>query len=207
MSTSRDGRATRDQYHHGDLRNALIDAGRTVAREVGEEALTLREVARRAGVSHTAAYKHFGSKLDLLRAIAVLAFVEFTEVLRSAATTNDLETLERLAAAYVRFGAEHPVEFGFMFNRELCQPPGEEDALKEASLAAQDILRRLLADLQQAGLVREEDLEAQLLTVWSHVHGFTTILLRAPGFDGIPLDVAEELARDGMRRTLTGLAV
>jgi AcrR family transcriptional regulator len=206
MSTSRVALPDRGRYHHGDLRNALVEAGRAVARDVGEEALTLREVARRAGVSHTATYNHFSSKLELLREIAMRAFAEFTERLDEASTADGREALEHMGAAYVRFALDHAVEFGFMFNRELCRPPGEPDELKDTSIRSQEVLRRTLASLQAAGHIRADDLEQQVLAVWSQIHGLTTIVLEAPGFAGMPVEVAEDLARSGIRRMLDGLS-
>jgi len=206
MSTSTASSSPRPRYHHGDLRNALIVAGRAVAREVGEPALTLREVASRAGVSHTAVYNHFSSKVELLRAIAVLAFDEFADALADAATPLGPGSLERMGAAYVRFALEHAVEFGFMFNRALCRPAGEADELREVSLRSKDVLRQTLGALQAQGVIRADDVEQQVLAVWSQIHGLTTIVLEAPGFDGIPLEVAEDLARAGLRRLVLGLS-
>ncbi|WP_052274331.1 TetR/AcrR family transcriptional regulator [Arthrobacter sp. L77] len=195
--------AGRQRYHHGDLRNALLDAGRAEARSVGAESLTLRGVARRAGVSHAAAYNHFADKNDLLRGIAIESFREFAGLIRSLDRSET--ELEDLGVLYTRFAFEHPVEFRFMFRRELCAPEGEPDPLAEASLDAQGAFGDRLADLQRRQVLVAGDLEPLLLAVWSQMHGLTTILLETPAFKSISQADALDLARNGMRQIAAGL--
>ena len=196
--------AGRQRYHHGDLRNALLDAGRAEARSVGAESLTLRGVARRAGVSHAAAYNHFTDKNDLLRGIAIESFQDLGGLIRSLDRTE--AELEDIGVLYTRFAFEHPVEFRFMFRRELCAPAGEHDPLAKASLDAQGALGDRLADLQRRHVLVAGDLEPLLLTVWSQMHGLTTILLETPAFKSITQADALGLARSGMRRIAAGLS-
>lgn len=199
MSTS--DRAT---YHHGDLRNALLDAGSAVAHELGAEALSLREVARRAGVSHTAAYNHFADKNDLLRGLAVRAFEQLAEELQAAADAPDA-SLENSAAAYIRFAMSHSAEFRFMFQRSLCMPDGEFDPLAGAGMVAQDVLRGQILLLQANGELVAGNPEDLVLAAWSQVHGITTIVLETPVFKSVSVEVAEHLARQGMRALIDGI--
>jgi AcrR family transcriptional regulator len=201
MSTSTPVKDSRTPYHHGDLRNALLDAGSAAARDVGAEALTLREVARRAGVSHTAAYNHFADKNDLLRGIAVRAFGELTERLTDAAAGS----VEDLAAAYLRFAFEHAAEFTFMFQRSLCMPEGVFDPLEVAQRDAQAVLRAAIVREQDAGALGPADPDELALAVWAQVHGITTIVLETPAFKSIPEDAAEQLARGGIRALIRGI--
>lgn len=204
MSTAKSKVEARTTYHHGDLRNALLDAGSAVARDVGAEALSLREVARRAGVSHTAAYNHFADKTDLLRGLAIRAFEQLAADLQEVVDTG-VQSLEDLGVAYLRFATTHQAEFRFMFQRSLCMPEGVPDPLGEASLASQNVLRDHLVTLQEAGRIGPGDPDALTLAVWSQIHGLTTIVLETPAFKSLPTDAAEELARDGLSRLVAGI--
>lgn len=200
MSTS----SSRASYHHGDLRNALLDAGAAVAHDVGSEALSLREVARRAGVSHTAAYNHFADKNDLLRGLALRAFDQLATELAAGGSEPSLEDS---AAVYLRFALSHPAEFRFMFQRSLCMPEGEFDPLEEAGKKAQGVLRDQVVRLQKQGRLVRGDPDDIVLAVWSQVHGITTIVLETPVFKSTSAEVTEHLARRGVRALLEGVGV
>lgn len=202
MSTST--ARSRSGYHHGDLRASLLDAAASVARESGSDALSLREVARRAGVSHTAAYNHFIDKRDLLRGLATRAFHELGARLERVVANGDAD-LSEVAVAYLRFAWEHPSEFGFMFQRSLCMPPGERDPINDASRASQEALRSVIVRAQQRGLLRDGDPESLALTFWSQVHGMSTIMLETPQFKQISLTDAESLLRSAVETLVAGM--
>lgn len=195
---------SRPRYHHGDLRNALLDAGSAVAHDVGADALSLREVARRAGVSHTAAYNHFADKNDLLRGLAIRAFDELAIEL-DAATSAGGPPLEELAVTYLRFAFAHPAEFRFMFQRSLCMPEGIYDPLEVAQRESQAVLRAEIVRLQHSGELTQADPDEVLLAVWSQVHGITTIVLETPVFKSAEPEAAEYLARQGIRALIAGI--
>lgn len=200
MSTSTE----KSSYHHGDLRNALLDAAAAAAREVGPDALTLREVARRAQVSHTAAYNHFSDKRDLLRGLAVRAFVELGNRLTAAASRDGAEIAD-IALVYLRFAWQFPTEFRFMFQRSLCMPEGEADPIEIASRSSRGVLRDVVASSQANGRMRQGDVEDVALACWAHIHGVTTIVLETPAFKSIPLDGAEATLLGSLRLLLDGL--
>lgn len=200
MSTS----AARSTYHHGDLRNALLAAGADAAREIGAEQLSLREVARRAGVSHAAAYNHFADKKDLLRGLAIRAFEDLAVELRRAGE-HETGGLDDLAVAYLRFAMSRPAEFRFMFQRSLCMPDGVPDPLEEASRAAEHALVEKIVRLQAGGRLRAGDPAAVALVVWSQVHGITTIVLETPAFKSIARRDAEGLVRQTVQALVRGL--
>src|SRR6476659_4036663 len=99
------------RYHHGDLRNALIQAGQAILAAEGAAGLDLRKVARAAGVSHAAPYRHFADKQALLAAIAEEGFYQLTEGMDAAigqAPASAADQLEQLAHVYVQFAIDHP---------------------------------------------------------------------------------------------------
>lgn len=200
--------SARSPYHHGDLRNALLATARGLAQEVGPDALTLREVARRAGVSHAAAYHHFADKNDLLRAIAVEAFTELTALLqlRIDATAGLAATLEAIAVDYLRFATERSSEFSFMWRRELCMPDGEPDPLKDAQLAAQHVVATFVRSRVGLDLAPTVDADVATLAFWSLAHGFTTIALETPAFKHTPTAELEALVGLALRQLLDGIA-
>jgi AcrR family transcriptional regulator len=160
MSTSKRRKAT---YHHGDLRPALLLAAEDVMAKQGLEALKLRDVARRAGVSHNAPYRHFKDRDALLAALAEDGF-------RALGKALEGKSGNPMGEAYVRFGLAHPARFRLMFGGtlQLSQHPG----LREAS-------RRAYDTLLQAVRARQ-DLPAPELAAaaaWSLVHGLVNLLL------------------------------
>jgi AcrR family transcriptional regulator len=172
----------RPSYHHGDLRNALLAAARALANEVGAEQLTLREVARRAGVSTAAPYHHFSDKNALIQALAIEAFASLRLTLADALSQDgDLsQKLQAIGCGYLQFAFLHQAEFQFMFSRKLCAPDGEIDPLQDAGLAAQQDLVAFVARAQQAGQVRSGPAETLTLALWSSMHGLTMIVLDSP---------------------------
>src|ERR1700733_7369058 len=108
----------RPPYHHGNLREALLHGAVRIIAEAGPTAFTLREVARRAGVSHNAPYRHFRDKDALLAAVAAQGFRELTRSMRKAGEqqSNALEKLKQSGMAYVAFAVRRPEHFTVMFD-------------------------------------------------------------------------------------------
>jgi AcrR family transcriptional regulator len=160
-----------DSYHHGDLRRALIAAARQILAEGGIERISLREVARRAGVSAAAPYRHFDSRHDLLGAIATQGFGELAQVLDAAAVDAGTQNLAALGRAYVRFALAQPQLFRLMFDAQTgaCEDP----ALREAAESTYQRLADAAAGAGQSGT--EGPLTA--ISAWSLVHGLSLLLL------------------------------
>lgn len=172
-------------YHHGDLRRALLDAALQLVTEHGRPDFTLREVARQAGVSHNAPYNHFADKADLVAALTVEGYQKLERVLRSAyeqAKGSPLERTLAISGAYVRFALENPATYSLMFRPELRQSShkgGEcDEAVKNASTAALGVFQEGLATAQRAGESRTDlSVEMLALSLWTTMHGLTTLLL------------------------------
>lgn len=163
-------------YHHGDLREALILAATALLEEKGLSSFTLRECARRAGVSHAAPAHHFAGAADLLAEIAARGFERFVLALGAAAEAIDTIPEKRLAAmgeAYVAFALANPAVYGLMFRGSAgsLQSPH----LKTASTAAwQQLCDAVAAAL---GPKRQDEVIAKAAAVWALVHGTATLML------------------------------
>ena len=182
-------------YHHGDLRSALLQAAVEVLHERGQRGLSLRECARRAGVSHAAPYRHFASKDALLVAIAGQGFGWLVEAGRAAmdTVTEPREKLDAYGVAYVRFAIEHPEHHRVMFTSEL-----DRAAADAADLEASDAAFNLLHEAAAAAAPNEDPMIAAV-SFWSLVHGLSMLIL-----DGrIP---PEHVAQDGQVEELTRAA-
>ena len=204
----------RDQYHHGDLRRALLDAARQLAEERGIDGFTLREVARRAGVSHAAPYHHFPDKSALAEALVIETYQRLAEAMRVASEGIDGTALDRLCAigiSYVEFAAAHPAEIRLLGRFELCGKPAGSNTKEGSSMspveqsadAAYQVLTNTLLEGQEAGILSEDDIEHLALTCWAAVHGMSTLIL-----DGLVDDTgltATELASLVVRTLNKGL--
>ena len=110
-------------YHHGNLRETLLRAAIGLVGEVGPTAFTLREVARRAGVSHNAPYRHFRDKEDLIRAVAAEGYGELTSAMIAAAArqARALDRLKHAGLAYIDFALRRPEHFTVMFDAPISK--------------------------------------------------------------------------------------
>ena len=195
-------------YHHGDLRRALIDTALSMVTEEGTWDFTLREVARRTGVSHMAPYNHFEDKSALLAEVAALGFDSLGKTMEAAAREQPRSTRQALAstaAAYVRFGVEHPAHYRLMFGAELADK-ARYPSLQAASDATFAVLTGVLERGQAAGQVRREPVRDQALAAWSLVHGLTTLFIdQRVSFLGVSSGEAERHARQAGIALFEGL--
>lgn len=152
-------------YHHGELKPALLAAAAQLLDEGGAALISLREVARRAGVSHNAPYRHFADRDSLLAALAEDGF-------RELGRRMDAETggLAALGQCYVRFALEQPGRFALMFGAGLDKTRYPQ--LQQAALA---LYRRLAQAVHETAPAREA--EVATLAAWSLVHGLAQLLL------------------------------
>lgn len=176
--TSRPEERPAERYHHGDLKAALIQAADEILAEQGVEGFTLREAARRAGVSPAAPSHHFGSSAGLLSEVAVLGFDALAKHLHvDASQGTPTQRLRMQGIGYVRFALTYPGRFHLMFRRDLLSP--DHAALHEAG-------ERTMAQLEDTiramhSIPPDQPLpppaRAELFAAWSMVHGFAHLVL------------------------------
>jgi AcrR family transcriptional regulator len=165
-------------YHHGDLRRALIEASLALIAEEGFSALTLREVARRAGVTHAAPYRHFPDKEALLAAVAEEGFRAMTTLMRERMDkeSGPVERLSACGVAYVLFAVQHPAHFRVMFGPHFTKPADHAELAKEGSNAF-GLLVQNIVQCQQAGVMLEGEPMPLAVMAWSQVHGLASLLV------------------------------
>ncbi|MGX2995030.1 TetR/AcrR family transcriptional regulator [Streptomyces sp. JNUCC 64] len=173
-------------YHHGDLRTACLRAARELLEEDGGGALSLRAVARRAGVSPGAPYRHYADREALLSALAAEGYRELAGVLTAAHPSPSTPgELSDVATAYVRFALRHPALFRVMFAGP-CDPADEERAA--ATAAVREYVRTAARAAFPHG-----DPDALSTTVWALVHGLAFLHLDGKLDASAPEAVAERV--------------
>jgi AcrR family transcriptional regulator len=173
---------TRENYHHGDLKNALISAGIEILAEEGLSGLSLRKTARKAGVSHAAPYAHFADKESLLAAIATDGHRRLSEQIELVLARHPADPLRQLvgaAWAYVQFGLEAPAHYKITFSGALQDEHSHAEfvALSQRNL---QVLRTIVEACRAAGVFGESELPAELqaLSLWALIHGLVLLLIQ-----------------------------
>jgi AcrR family transcriptional regulator len=189
-------------YHHGDLRRALVDAAFALLTEERNWDFSLREVSRRAGVSHTAAYNHFAEKRDLLAAVAAQGFdllrTRMLDAIAQVTTADD--ALMASGHAYVGFAVEKPALYRLMFGPVLATRYADRpEATRAAGAATKAVLEEILLRGARAGLfaiapMGGRALAAATLACWSAVHGLSMLVIDGEDDAGLPThDIVEQL--------------
>lgn len=196
------------RYHHGNLKDALVLAAERSIAKSGSVELPLRDVAKLAGVSHAAAYRHFASKTALLAEVAVRGFGVLEQRLREASgkgRTLDARLVET-GVAYVTFALESPGAFRVMFDASL-KPFDQFPGLAEAAFKAVAVLHDVVREGVAAGVLRSDDVNATAMSAWAAVHGHASLLVdgHLVGPFEIGPDDAVPSARLVVRRLIDGL--
>lgn len=204
-------------YHHGNLREALVEAAVDLARAGGPEAVVLREVARQVGVSHNAAYRHFSDRDDVLAEVGARAMAQLAAAMQqgvAAVRTRDPIRRSRahLAAtgrAYVEFALGNPGLFGIAFAgvAQTADGPGRVDAVDETDGGPADpttdpyaVLNLVLDSMVASGAMPAARRPGAEATCWAGVHGFSVLHLAGP-----MAAVPEEIWRPGLEHLLNTL--
>ena len=192
---------TKNPYHHGDLASALVQATVSLLRSKGPAGVSLREVARLAGVSHGAPAHHFGDKAGLFTAVAIEGHELLAASLRYAIAkkSTPLAQLLDVGETYVRFALHNPGHFNCMFQTELINAKSTE--YLAASLGTKLILEQCVWNLFNDPDQRATQINGIVMALWSQVHGFATLWLA--GNFGDPDD--EKLLNRLLPEMLTGI--
>jgi AcrR family transcriptional regulator len=168
-----------DNYHHGNLRQALIDAGIKIINDSGEENLSLRKVAAACNVSHAAPYAHFKDKEELIEAIKNNVTEQFMEELESSVNgkASADEAIIAMGKTYVTFFSNNPDYFVFLFGKQNITAHLQMNKEYKNDYPPFLLLRRMyLKHLEENGLEKSfEEQEIEMIKIWSIVHGMASI--------------------------------
>ncbi len=180
----------KDNYHHGDLKNALIDAGIEILSQEGLHGLSLRSAAQKAGVSHSAPYSHFKDKQALIAAISTKGLDLLYEKLSRIAVqhhVNPREQLHEVAWGYTEFALENTGLFKLIFSSAIEREHDYPDFVTISHRNFKWIVT-VVENNQQGSILKSGQARLNALTVWSMVHGFVFLYLEKQ----IPSDILND---------------
>jgi len=183
---------TKNSYHHGDLKNALIKAGTEILAKNGVGGLSLRKVAKKAGVSHAAPYAHFADKQALIAAISTEGFRQLYEQVINVTARFENDPAQQLletAWIYVQFAMNDPDQFKIMFSSVLEKEKEYPDFVEMSQRSFRQVVA-IVVLCQEAGILQAGPGELTAVTVWSAVHGLIALLLEGQ----LPHSVLEQFS-------------
>ncbi len=166
----------RKNYHHGDLRAALLEAALDIITDSGPQQLTIREVARRAGVSHTAPYRHFADKDQLIVAVVEQGFSLLQDTMEKQKASVPPDPINQFAAsgmAYVDFALTHPAYYRVMYSGDLLT---SSESLQHTSTETFAAMIKDIETCQELNIVKKGDAALQALGILSTIHGFVCMV-------------------------------
>lgn len=169
-------------YHHGHLRGALLDAAFQLLDTHSAGQISLREIARQAGVSHAAPYHYFPDRTQLMAALAEKCNEQFYQaqlkaVQRVQAPDGQAERLLALGEAYVQFAVQHPNAFSLIYDPEFCPVGKHQGATSDIIQANHDLLTQTIQNTQDAGHLTGQDPVILSAALWGTVHGLAHLVL------------------------------
>ena len=203
VAGARPRRKPRDRYHHGDLRRALLDEALRTIQQDGVDALTLRTIGVRLGVSRTALYRHFTDKRALLSSVATEGFRLLTKRLLNAWKAGGIRGFNAMGVAYIRFAMGNPSHYRVMFGGFVDDGPRDDDLMRESTAAFQALVDAIVA-LQHEGAVRKDDALQLAQFIWAVVHGVSMLIIDGQlAHHRAPID---DLIQFAVERINTGVA-
>ena len=169
----------RKKYHHGDLKNALIKVGVEILSQEGIEGLSLRKVAQRAGVSHSAPYSHFADKQSLIAAISTEGFSQLYDELDAVISSHPNDPrrqLQEVAWAYVQFAIINTDTFKIMFSG-ILEKEKEYPAFVEISHKTFERVVDIVKACQSEGILKPTAPEMAAVAMWGQIHGIISLFL------------------------------
>ncbi len=167
------------QYHHGDLKKAIMAACIGIIQKEGIRMLSLRNVAAKIGVSHSALYRHYGSKEELVVALALNGFEELAGEMAAAGgkhREDPYDELDEMGRTYIRFAADNPVYYRLMFGDYIHDKTGYPELFRSYDFW----FTRIIGILKKCDGSREKDVleyRIEALSVWSLLHGYASLVI------------------------------
>jgi AcrR family transcriptional regulator len=198
------------RYHHGNLRESLTQAALQLLAERGSAKVTIREVARRTGVSQAAPYRHFANSAAMLSAVAAQGFDALAHVMTTRIASAGADPHARLTASavgYAEFAVRNEALFRLMFGTEVGSPTSHPE-MEEAAARAFGLMLQELVGCQEAGLVRQGPAGDLGLGAWAIIHGMCVLLLDGQlERGGVVREQGPEQARQLAELLWSGLAL
>jgi AcrR family transcriptional regulator len=186
-------------YHHGNLKEALISAGLEILSQKGIEGLSLRNVAKKVGVSHTAPYNHFSNKQALLAAISTAGFEQLYQTLSDSFNKckhTSTNIIFEIAWSYLQFALDDPGIFKLMFSGAL-EEERDHPAYIVISRKNLSLLEEIIVYCQNNGQIADGKVESIVTRLWSVVHGFTHLVLE----DQFPVEYVKDQSLKELLKT------
>lgn len=208
MASSKPSKKT--SYHHGNLRQSLIEVAVEFISERGKPEFTLRELAQRLGVTHAATYHHFRDKDDLLAAVAEQGYQNLgehmREVMKAHQDDHPAEMIQHMGEEYVRFAMDNQGHFRIMFGYKFADID-EYPAMRESGQQTLGLVEELIREGQEAGIYKDSADAAELAAVsWSMVHGMSLLLISGHFADIYDEDDLEGFVLGMSRHLFSGTA-
>ncbi len=169
------------KYHHGNLRESLIQTALKIIEKDGLSSLTLRDIALEVGTSHSAIYRHFSSKEDLIQTVMLEGFEKFENLIAPILLQKEhtvIQRLQNMGIAYIDFAIKNPTIYRMIFGPELQDTRMQNSDINDETKAAGfHALIALLVEGQESGLFKKDNPMIQATVIWSTIHGLSNLFI------------------------------